>query len=88
MKRGGDGRRGFKEVRIEGGASRIRHVQGEVGGGLNDQHEVGLALGEAGLAYPFPTNMSLFSGRSAKPEVPMRHALEFRNRAGTMWELL
>lgn len=24
---------------------------GEVGGGLNDQHEVGLALGEAGLAY-------------------------------------
>lgn len=40
-----------KRCGIKGGASRISHVQGEIGGGLNDQHEVGLALGEAGLVH-------------------------------------
>lgn len=40
-----------KRCGIEGGASRIRHVLGEVGEGLSDQPEVGLALGEVGLAY-------------------------------------
>lgn len=28
------------------------------------------------------------ASKSTKPEVPVRRAIEFRDRAGTMWELL
>lgn len=47
-----------------------------------------LVSGRRGCCNAFPTKMSLFSCRSRKPEVPMRRALEFRDSAGTMWELL
>jgi hypothetical protein len=41
-----------------------------------------------GRCIAFSTKVSLFSCRSEKPEVPMRRALEFRDSAGTMWELI
>lgn len=84
MDRGGVLERGAE---AEGGASRIRLLEGEVGGEFYDPHEAGLVSGRRGCRIAFPINMSLFSCRRAKPEVPMKSALKFRDRAGTMWEL-